>query len=205
MPLFLSRGEPSGQGYGVAHVVANGQEIQAGSSPLCWPPDLLVDLSDSLQNTLLTDGFWTLLWTQRVGITQLLLPNHIWASNTSVLQVRKPTQMPTSWNPGRARISDVTQLAGYLIHCPWAYSNSQFTNSVGILSLWFSGWQKGKKTQGFYSLLQVVQRSQRKIGPGAHGTICSELSKMKLFDICTAVHECKDRRNMFNEKLRWQV
>lgn len=39
---------------------------------------------------------------------------------------------------------------------------------------------KGKKTQGFYSLLQVMQQSQRKTGPGARGTICSELSKMKL-------------------------
>lgn len=143
MPVFLSHGKPSGQGYGVALVMANRQEMQAGSSPLCWLSDLLVDLSDSLQNTPLTDGFWTLCSMQRVGITQLLPPNRTWASHTSFLQVRKPTQMPTPWN-SRATISELAQLARYLIHCPLAYGNSQFTNSLVILLLQFSRWQKGK-------------------------------------------------------------
>lgn len=60
---------------------------------------------------------------------------------------------------------------------------------------------KGKKKR-FYSSLHIVQQGQRKTEPGAHNTICSELSEVKLFDICTAMHERKDRRSLFNEKLR---
>lgn len=42
--VFSSHGEPSKQGYDISFVMANRQEMQAGSSQLCWPQDLLGDL-----------------------------------------------------------------------------------------------------------------------------------------------------------------
>lgn len=119
MPLFLSHG----QGYGRALVKADGQDMQAGSSLLCWPADLSAELSvRKVPLQLMASGL-------SVPCTRV---THSYVLHTTPEQavslVSTQGSQHKCHHPERARICDLAQLARCLIHRTLAYSRCQFTN-----------------------------------------------------------------------------
>lgn len=118
---------------------------------------------------------------QSVDILQLFPSNGTWISTTHILQVKKQTQMPAPQNHGRARIDDLAQLAICQVSNP-------LLTAIHCSQILYCSFQHSKREKKQMNKtppwnLQFAPNHATKSEENwtiARGTICSELSEVKL-------------------------